>query len=227
MEELELREYRHIIRKRLALVLIIPIVAVLVSGALSFFVMKPKYEASTTLLVNDNNANTNLSVSTVTADIDLVSTYSDIIKSQTLEQGVINKLHLPLTVVQLGKMISVTSPDQSQVIQLSVTGPSESQAVEIANALASSFETKAQSLMQIQDIQVVDPAIAPAHPTPVKPNKKLNIAIALILGLMVSIGLAFLLEYLDNRIRSEDDVRRYLELPVLGTIVEYGSDGLK
>jgi len=75
--------------------------------------------------------------------------------------------------------------------------------------------------MNIQNVQVVDEAVELSNPTAVKPNKKLNIAIAFILGLMVSVGLAFLLEYLDNRLRTEDDVQRYLKLPILGVIVEY------
>lgn len=123
--------------------------------------------------------------------------------------------------VRLGHMIAVASPDQSQVIQVTVTAPNQTLAAHIANTLAFTFQQKAQTLMNIQNVQVVDEAVELSNPTAVKPNKKLNIAIAFILGLMVSVGLAFLLEYLDNRLRTEDDVQRYLKLPILGVIVEY------
>jgi len=79
--------------------------------------------------------------------------------------------------------------------------------------------------MDVQNVQIVDKASTPANPSPVKPNKKLNLAIALVLGLLVSVGLAFLLEYLDTRIKTEEDVQRYLELPVLGSIAEHGEEG--
>ena len=65
-------------------------------------------------------------------------------------------------------------------------------------------------------VSVVSAAAVPKNP--VKPNKKLNMAIALVLGLMVFSLLAFLLEYLDNTIKTPDDVMRELELPVLGVI---------
>ena len=53
---------------------------------------------------------------------------------------------------------------------------------------------------------------------PVSPNKKMNIAIAFLLGLMVSVGLVFLLEYLDNTYKTKEQLEKELELPVLGVI---------
>jgi capsular polysaccharide biosynthesis protein len=222
MEELELRQYWDILRKRWLLVVAIPVIAALVSGVLSFFVLKPQYEADTTLLVNQkSSSDPSLVYSTITANQALVSTYSNIIKSRTIEQAVIDDLKLPYTAQQLDGMIQVSSPNQSQVIDVKVVDGSQAEAARIANELASVFQRKAETLMDVKNVQVVDPAEAISNPVPVKPNKKLNVAIAFILGLMVSVGLAFLLEYLDNRLRTEEDVKRYLGLPVLGAIVDY------
>ncbi|MCF8566820.1 capsular biosynthesis protein [Alicyclobacillus tolerans] len=222
MEELELREYWAILRKRWLLVILIPIIAVIVSGVLSFFVMKPQYEASTTLLVNQRQTNNPvLQYQDIMTSQALVKTYSDIMTSNTVEQAVISNLNLPYTPTQLGGMIKVSNPDQSQVIQVSVTASSQPLAAKIANSVASVFQDKAQTLMDVQNVQIVDSAATNPNASPVKPNKKLNVAIALILGLMVSVGLAFLMEYLDNRLRTEDDIRKYLNIPVLGTVVEF------
>jgi capsular polysaccharide biosynthesis protein len=222
MEELELRQYWNIMRKRWILVISIPIIAAIVSALLSFFVLKPQYEADTTLLVNQKPENNPaLQYQTVMANQALVSTYSNIIKSRTIEQTVIDNLNLPYTVKQLDGMITVSSPNQSEVIDVKVVDGSQAEATHIANELASVFQRKAETLMDVKNVQIVDPATVVSNPTPVKPNKKLNIAIAFILGLMVSVGIAFLLEYLDNRLRTEEDVTRYLGLPVLGTIVDY------
>jgi len=65
-------------------------------------------------------------------------------------------------------------------------------------------------------VVVFSPAMAPTEP--VKPKKKLNIALAFVLGLMASVSLAFLLEFLDNTIKNPEDVAQHLELPVLGMI---------
>ncbi|MCL6454241.1 MAG: capsular biosynthesis protein [Alicyclobacillus sp.] len=224
MEELELREYWQIIRKRWLLVVLIPVIAVVVSGILSFFVIQPQYSASTTLLVNQKADSTNpLQYQDIQVSEALVNTYTNIIKSHTIESQVVSDLGLSMPVSQLDKMISVTSPNQSQVIEVTVTGPSQSQAARIANQLAQVFQGKAQTLMDVQNVQIIDPALVQSNPAPVKPNKKLNVSIALILGLMVSVGLAFLLEYLDNRIRTEEDVHRYLDLPVLGAVTDFNA----
>lgn len=66
------------------------------------------------------------------------------------------------------------------------------------------------------NLMVVSPATAPNNP--VKPRKMLNMAAALVIGLLISIMLAFLLEFLDNTIKSTDDVAQHLDLPVLGSI---------
>lgn len=71
-------------------------------------------------------------------------------------------------------------------------------------------------------VLVLSPASIPSNP--VKPNKKLNIAIALVLGIMIFTLLAFLLEYLDNTLKSSEDVSRELGLPVLGVIPEEGKN---
>ena len=53
---------------------------------------------------------------------------------------------------------------------------------------------------------------------PVRPNKKLNLMLSVIFGLMIGIGCSFLWEYLDRSLRTEEDVQRYLGLPVLSVI---------
>lgn len=71
------------------------------------------------------------------------------------------------------------------------------------------------------NLNVISPATIPDGP--IKPNKTLNMAVALVLGLMVSTGLAFLLNYLDNTVKSPKELEE-LGLPVLGQIPYYRLD---
>ena len=59
---------------------------------------------------------------------------------------------------------------------------------------------------------------------PIKPQKTLNVAIAFVMGLMVSVGIVFLMEYLDTTIKTEKDIEHYLGLSVIGTIPSHGGD---
>ena len=77
----------------------------------------------------------------------------------------------------------------------------------------------------ISSINVIDPAIAPAEP--VKPNKKKNLLLALVVGAMLGVGLAFFLEYLDDTIKDAEAAKRLLGLPVLAVIPHIGRPGKK
>lgn len=70
--------------------------------------------------------------------------------------------------------------------------------------------------IDVSNIRIAEKAVTPT--APVRPDKKRNIMIGLILGLMTGIGLAFLLEYLDQTLHTADDIEKYLDLPVLSVI---------
>lgn len=78
----------------------------------------------------------------------------------------------------------------------------------------------AQSVdMGANNLTLVSRAVQPR--IPIKPNKKMNVAIAGVLGVMASVMLVFALEFLDNSIKNEDDVRRHLDLPVLAQVPKF------
>jgi capsular polysaccharide biosynthesis protein len=79
----------------------------------------------------------------------------------------------------------------------------------------------------VDNVTILAPAEVPNNLSPVKPKPILNIAIAFVVGLMAGVGLAFLLEYLDNTIKTEQDIENYLELPVLGVITTISDSDMK
>lgn len=82
-------------------------------------------------------------------------------------------------------------------------------------------EARISEVMQPTDVQVIDVATAPLKP--IAPKKSLNVMIAAILGLFVGLGLAFMLEYMNKTVKTVDDVKNYLDLPVLGAIPDFDS----
>ena len=82
-------------------------------------------------------------------------------------------------------------------------------------------EARISEVMQPTDVQIIDTAVAPSPDRPIKPNKRLNVMIAAFLGLFVGVGLAFTLEYLNKTITTTEDVKNYLDLPVIGRIPEF------
>src|SRR5262249_46423886 len=77
-------------------------------------------------------------------------------------------------------------------------------------------EAQVSAGLRASNIRVVDPAEIPR--SSVRPRKLLNLMLGSLLGLAIGIGLAFFQEYLDNSLKSPDDVQRFLKVPSLGTI---------
>ncbi|KHE92722.1 MAG: Succinoglycan biosynthesis transport protein, partial [Candidatus Scalindua brodae] len=83
-------------------------------------------------------------------------------------------------------------------------------------------EAAVSSEIKTTNIQVVDKAVLPT--TPIKPKKKLNVLLSMIVGLTLGTGIAFFLEYLDNTIKSADDVEKHLKSTVLGVLEKVAVD---
>ncbi|MFU0784646.1 MAG: Capsular biosynthesis protein [Thermoanaerobacterium thermosaccharolyticum] len=214
---LDLRDFFYILKKRLKMILCITIGFAAIAGILSFFVIKPTYEASSTIIVGKPKANEKTDNSDVMMYQNLVKTYTQIAESNSVANKTLKKLNGSITLDEFKDMVSVESEQGTQILKIKVDSKDPSQAVKVVNAAAASFIEESKRVFPTGgDIQIMDRAQFPKDP--VKPKKLLNIAIAFFLGILVSVGLAFLLEYSDNTIKTEDDVSRYLELPVIGII---------
>lgn len=217
-ETISLKELLGTIRKRLVMIVLITITAVLVAGVVSYFYLTPIYQASTQILVNQATTDqTQYNISSdVQASVQLVNTYNVVIKSPAILQQVANNLNDGLTVEQINKEIMVTSETNSQVIDLSVNDKDANRAAEIANETANVFDAQIAKIMKVNNVTIL--AKATPATSPIKPRPSLNMAIALVVGLMAGVGIAFLLEYLDTTVKNEQEIERLLELPILGAI---------
>ena len=224
-EEIELRQYWDVLRKRWMIVILLPIIAALTSGIISYFFIKPVYQASTTLIVGKKaseagqQATQMLDNNVLLANQQLAKTYATIAQSRTVEQNVIKNLKLPLTVENLDKLISITPVKTTEILEIQVTNTDPELAATIANTMAQEFSKAVIEIKKVDSVSIVDNAVTPDKP--VKPNKTLNVLIAFVVGLMASVGLVFLLEYMDNTIKTTSDVEKLLGIPVLGLIPNY------
>ena len=112
----------------------------------------------------------------------------------------------------------------SQVVNLTVQDPDPAQAMAIANKTSEVFQDKIVELMNVDNVKIIVEAKMGETASPVKPKPLLNIAIAAVIGVMLGVGVAFLLEYLDQTIKTEQDIEKMLELPVLGAIAKFDQE---
>jgi|SRR5690625_3141499 len=230
-ETISLKEIFEVIKKRLLLIISFTIGAALIAAVMSFFVLTPIYESSTQFIVNqsqqDESANIQLDQNTIRTNVELINTYNVIITSTAILNDVISELNLPYTAEALKKNIQVSSEQNSQVVTVTVKDPDPVQATEIANTTVHVFQDKIPDIMNVDNVNILSEAVTKADPTPVEPKPMLNIAIAIVLGAMLGVGLAFLLEYLDTRLRTEEDIEDKLDLPLLGVISTIDTEDLR
>ncbi|WP_230135766.1 YveK family protein [Peribacillus frigoritolerans] len=206
------------LKKRWKLIMLLTLLAALISGSISYFLLTPVYQSSTQILVNQKQSENQLDSTQIKSNIDMINTYSVIIKSPAILEKVIDDLELEQSVDQLSQKITINSQENSQVFSLTVQDSNPSKAVEIANAVSGTFQKEIKDIMNVDNVSILAKAEVKENPVPVKPSPLLNIAIAVVVGLMAGIGLAFLLEYMDNTIRDEKDIETLLDLPLLGSI---------
>ncbi|WP_028392026.1 YveK family protein [Bacillus cihuensis] len=217
-ETISISDIFNTLKKRWRLIVFLTVVAALISGSISYFVLTPVYQSSTQILVNQKNENNQIDATQLQVNIDVINTYSVIIKSPAILDKVKANLNLTESVAQLNQKITVNSQDNSQVFSLAVQHSNPAMSVEIANEVAETFQREIPAIMNVDNVTILAKAV---NPIPVGANPLMNISIAVVVGLMVGIGLAFLLEYLDNTLKDERDVEIYLGLPVLGSIHKF------
>lgn len=217
---MELKKYFQIIMKRLWIIIILPLIAAATSALFSFFVLEPEYESDTTLyIMNSINSQQGqkINLDELVAGQYLVKDYRELMKSRSILTTVISELDLKgLSYDSLAGRISVNSKNDTRLIEIKVDFNDPAKAADIANKLASVFIRKATELMNIENISVVDFAVKPSAPA--GPKHAANIAAAFLAGIIAAIAAVFLADYLDNTIKTTEDVEKYLGLNVLSVI---------
>lgn len=226
-ETISLQELFSVLKKSFWRILALTIVAALLAFAVSTFLIKPTYQADTQILVTPKKQENNvIDASQVQSSVTLVNTYRVIIKSPAILEKVQTEVkNAPKKLSELNDMVTVESEQNSQVINVSVQSKDAALASNVANAIAKTFSKDIQKLMEVNNVKVLSVSGIPT--SPVSPNILLNTAIATVVGFLLGVGLAFLREMLDRRIRTEEQVQQILDLPVLGSIPDIDSKVFK
>ena len=219
MEEqvISISEIFEALKKRWILIVSITLVATLISGVLSFFVIKPTYETSTKVFIGKEESNVEgYNTNDIQMYQKLLQTYAETIKTNEVIQAAIKNTNTNLTVEEVKKSLTVTPISDTQILQIKYQNKNPQVAKKILGNITDEFIILAKELVPNGNVRVIEAVQLPENP--VAPNKKMNIAIAFLLGLMVSIGLVFLLEYIDNTFKSKENLEKELGIPVIGLI---------
>ncbi|MDK0937325.1 YveK family protein [Clostridium perfringens] len=228
MEEntISLQEIAYALKKRWKIIALITIAATLVSAILSFFVIKPQYEAKAKLFIGkqetqENNAYNN---SDVMMYQQLMKTYAELVKTSDLVTKAVKSANLDYNQDEIKGILNNLTANPSadtQILDLSFKGGNPKDVLKVTEAITDEFISESKELIPNGNVQVIQKPELPEYP--ISPNKKLNILIAFALGIMFGVGVVLVLEYLDNTFKSREELEKTLDLPIIGAIPDYNN----
>lgn len=221
----ELNKIFSILLKHIKTIIVTTIITVIIFGIAIFTVVKPKYQSTAEIIVNqrlEKNADLSLQQQAQATDLQLVNTYKSILNSQTIGSSVKSKVGKD---VYNQSSLDVETDVSSQVISINVTSHNASDAAAIANTTASVFKQKIKKIMNVNNVSIISKARV--NNKAVFPKKSLSLLMGLVIGIVVGSFLSLLKEYNDKTITNDGYITNNLGLINLGTISDIDMKNIK
>lgn len=214
-----LLELLRLLRKKIALVIALPIIFTLLTGVYAYGFMKDVYTSEVQLYVLTQSQTSQdqsyASSSDTTASQQLANDIAVLADSPTVRNATAQALGMKdLTDYSIG----VKNATTNRVITLTVTAGDPNSAARVANELAKKTATRSVEIMGVKAVNIVDEAVASDNPS--GPNRKMYVAVAFLAGLFVAIALVVLMDMLNTTVKSREEAEELFDLPVLGVMPE-------
>lgn len=218
---MEIRQLFNTVYRYLWILVILPLITSLAAVYYNNHMLTPIYETGATIYVGkDFNSYAPIAVNDLTLGEKLINDYSELIKSRLLTSEVIQEMGLQdLSPTALASKITVSARNGTRFMSVRVHDTNPTRAMDLANKVAEVFISKATKLMRIDSISLIDKAELPVYPIYPKPAR--NIILGFFAGLCAAAAIIFIVEYLDDTIKTSGGIEKQLGFVVLGSIPEF------
>jgi capsular polysaccharide biosynthesis protein len=226
-EEISLVELLGILKKHVGLIINFILFGVLLASIYTFFIATPQYSSTTDLIVNRGQTEQIGSVidrSEIDTNLQLINTYSDIITRPVILDHVIEELEMDESSSSLADKITISNENNSQMFSITVTDENPYDAAVLANTTADVFQEQMPEILSVDNVAIL--SVAEANEIPVSPNNTFNILIGIVVGAIVGIGTAFLIDFLDNTVKDDRFIVEEIGWTSLGRVSEMSPDEL-
>ena len=219
--ELDLPQLVRAVLKRIWIVVLAAVVGAVVTLVGTLLFITPQYQSSAMFYVNNSNISVgDVSVSMSSGDLStsrgLVKSYIVILNTRETLVDVIDYAGVNRKVAQLADMIEAEAVDNTEIFKVTVTSEDPQEAQKIADAVAYILPKRIGTIIDGTSAKVVDAAVVPANPS--SPSYLKNAVLGFALGLLLSVGIIVLREMFDTAIRTEEDISRICDHPVLAAV---------
>ena len=216
MEEIDLKELLSYFRSKIIWIIVIVLLTIGIGNTYTVLTRVPMYQSNTTIVLVSENQNESYNSNELQMNKNLVSTYSEIIKSRKVLKQVKENLGLKSSVSSLSKNITVSAVTDTELIRITVSDSKASRATEMANEIARVFSEEIQTIYKLNNVSIVDVAVDATKPCNVNYIKDNVIYVAI--GLVLSCGLIFIKFYFDTTIKTSEEIENRLGLTVMGIV---------
>lgn len=216
-EEIDLLELWNAIYHRLWLVLLAGFIVADIVFAFTKFVITPQYTSSSTMLVITKET-TLASLADLQLGSKLTDDYEILITSRPVLQQTISELGLDMDYKELRSCVSIATPNDSRMLIISVEQPDPELAKDVVDTLAEISAEYIGDKMEVTPPKIIEEGEVPTEQS--SPSLLRNTAIGGILGILAACFLICAGVLLNDSVQTEDDIERYLQLPVLAVIPE-------
>ncbi len=217
---IDLLHIAKVLWARVWIVIIAGILAAVVGFSLAAFVVTPTYSAAVKLYVNNSLSSVSqvISASQLSAAQSLVKTYSEILKSRTTLERVLEKSGLQdiYTTQQLSSMIEAGSANDTEIMQVKVTCPDPYDAALLANCIAEVLPERIGEIIDGASMTVVDSAVPNLNK--VNPSVTTYTAGGLLIGVFLAVAVIAVIAIADDTIHDENYVIQTYDYPILAKI---------
>lgn len=215
---IDIRQIVGVLLQRIWIILFSAVVAGLVFMIYTKMTAVPVYTSSTKLYVlRKGQTSTGVSSADYQLSAVLAQDYLQLITSRTVTESVISELGLDMRAEELAGKINVSMPqDSARIIVISVTDTDPYMAQKLATAVRETASVQIKEVMDSEAVNVVEEANIPQSQNNM--NLKKNGLIGGVAGIVISAGIILLMYLMNDTVKTPEDVERYLELSVLGSI---------
>lgn len=227
MEEIDLKELFEYVKNKLGLIIVITVGICLLGCIYGLVFQKPMYKSYTTVILGSNATSSSQTITQtdITINRNLVDTYAQIVTSRRVLDQVINELNLDISYESLKSKISVSAVNNTEIIKINAEDNDAIKAKNIANITANYFKKEIVDLYNMNNVNILDEAIQEKNPYNINIPKQ--IIVYFMIGLILAIGIVFVVFYFDRTIKSAEQVEQKIKLPILGSVEEYQKGGKK
>lgn len=227
MEEIDLKELFEYVKNKLGLIIVITAGICLLGCIYGLVFQKPMYKSYTTVILGSNATSSSQTITQtdITINRNLVDTYAQIVTSRRVLDQVINELNLDISYESLKSKISVSAVNNTEIIKINAEDKDAIKAKNIANITANYFKKEIVDLYNMNNVNILDEAIQEKNPYNINITKQ--IIVYFMIGLILAIGIVFVVFYFDRTIKSAEQVEQKIKLPILGSVEEYQKGGKK